>query len=98
MNEERRAKIVAMFEELGEADVRHKLRMNYWLRGTPETALAEEWVRLLVEARADDSNSRNFKVARSAKSAAWTAAITAIVAAIAAIVSAVIAYLALHPQ
>jgi hypothetical protein len=95
MNDERNAKILASFEELGEAEVRYKLKMNYWLRGSPATALAEEWLRLRDEAKAAASNSANFRVARSAKNAAWLAAIMAIAAAIAAIISAVIAYLAL---
>lgn len=95
MNEERKAKIISELEELGEDEVRCKLKMGYWLRNSPTTAQAEEWVRSKDTARSAASNSVTLRIARSAKNAAWLAAIMAVVAAIVAIVSAVIAYLAL---
>lgn len=98
MTDEKRARFWATLEALGEPDVRHKLRMGFWLKGSPNTAYAEEWIRSKDDARTEASSSANLRVARSAKNAAWLAAAMAIVAAIVAIVSAVIAYLALRPQ
>jgi len=80
-------KFRATLDELGEPDVRHRLKMNYWLRGSPQTALAEEWVRHKEEARSDASNSESLKIARSAKNAAWVAAISAIIAIVVSVIA-----------
>jgi hypothetical protein len=95
VNEERKAANFAEFEELGEADVRLRLKMNHWLRGSPKTALAEEWVRAKDDARIDASNAEHLRIARSEKNAAWIAAISAMIAIIISVIALYLSWLGL---
>jgi hypothetical protein len=93
-----KAEKFAEWEALGEDAVRTKFELGHFGAGGDKRALAKMWLDQKERDRIEASNSANFRVARSAKNAAWLAAIMATIAAIVAIVSAVIAYLALASQ
>ena len=82
-----RDQFLAGLDEVGEDEVRLRLRTGRYGNANGHRQLAEEWVDRLERSRSMDSSLEHKRAARSANTAAWVAAIAATIAAICAIVS-----------